>query len=231
MEATTESAMSRRLYKSRQHRVIDGICGGIAEYFEVDPTIVRIVWVMITLLGGSGFVLYIAAMIIMPVNPVNSVTAQPTAASAKRTDRKRFWGVFLILFGTFILFTNLGLFEAFQWWHHLSWEIMFPIVLIVVGLWFMYVHTRKPIVVNQSTQDTYGEQSQSTIVKHFHELKRSKTDRKLFGVCGGIASYFNVDSTIVRVLYIFLVLASFGWGLLLYLIMTIVMPEEKPTTT
>ena len=63
MEAGTYT--QKRLYKSRRNRVIDGICGGIAEYFDIDVTIVRILWVLLTLLGGSGFFLYIAAMIIM----------------------------------------------------------------------------------------------------------------------------------------------------------------------
>ncbi|TAK61174.1 MAG: PspC domain-containing protein [Bacteroidetes bacterium] len=63
------------------------------------------------------------------------------------------------------------------------------------------------------------------------ELKRSTTDKKIFGVCGGIANYFGIDSTIVRIIYLVLVFASFGWGLLLYVILTLLMPEEKPTTT
>ncbi|MBI3190059.1 MAG: PspC domain-containing protein, partial [Ignavibacteriales bacterium] len=49
----------RRLFKSRRDKMIDGVCGGIAEYFEIDPTIVRILWVLITLAGGSGIFLYI----------------------------------------------------------------------------------------------------------------------------------------------------------------------------
>jgi phage shock protein C len=63
----------------------------------------------------------------------------------------------------------------------------------------------------------------------FRELRRSVKDKKLFGVCGGIAAYFNVDSTIVRILYICLVIASFGWGLLLYIILVLLMPEERPS--
>ncbi|MBI1804096.1 MAG: PspC domain-containing protein [Ignavibacteriae bacterium] len=63
------------------------------------------------------------------------------------------------------------------------------------------------------------------------ELRRSIKDRKLFGVCGGLGEYFGLDSTIVRIVYIFLVLASFGWALLLYIILGLVMPEEKPVTT
>ncbi|MBQ3124050.1 MAG: PspC domain-containing protein [Clostridia bacterium] len=57
------------------------------------------------------------------------------------------------------------------------------------------------------------------------KLFRSTTDRKLFGVCGGIAEYFNIDSTIVRLILIFLVLCV-GTGVLAYLIAAILIPED-----
>lgn len=43
-----------------------GVCGGIAEYFNIDPTLVRLVWVLITLMGGAGILAYIIAAIIIP---------------------------------------------------------------------------------------------------------------------------------------------------------------------
>lgn len=57
------------------------------------------------------------------------------------------------------------------------------------------------------------------------KLFRSTTDRKLFGVCGGIAEYFNIDSTIVRLILIFLVLCV-GTGVLAYLIAALLIPED-----
>ena len=62
----------KRLCKSRTNRMIDGVCGGVAEYFGLDPTLVRIAWVLLTLLGGSGILLYIVGMIIMPTSPFAS---------------------------------------------------------------------------------------------------------------------------------------------------------------
>ncbi|MDO4594890.1 MAG: PspC domain-containing protein [Tissierellia bacterium] len=59
--------MKNRLYRSSHDRIIAGVCGGIAEYFDIDPTIVRILWVLVTLAGvGSGVLIYIIAAIIMP---------------------------------------------------------------------------------------------------------------------------------------------------------------------
>ena len=60
---------NKRLYKSRSNREFCGVCGGIAEYFGLDPTLVRVGWVLATLLGGSGLLAYIIAAIVMPEQP------------------------------------------------------------------------------------------------------------------------------------------------------------------
>ncbi len=55
----------KRLYKSRSERKLCGVCGGIAEYFNIDPTLIRLLWALIAL-TGSGILLYIIAAIIIP---------------------------------------------------------------------------------------------------------------------------------------------------------------------
>ena len=62
--------MNKRLYKSNANRMICGVCGGIAEYFDIDPTLVRLGWILFCALGGSGFLAYIIAAVIIPENPV-----------------------------------------------------------------------------------------------------------------------------------------------------------------
>ena len=61
--------MGKRLYKSNKNKMIDGAFGGIAEYFDIDPTLVRLGWVLFCALGGSGIIAYIIAEIIIPRNP------------------------------------------------------------------------------------------------------------------------------------------------------------------
>ena len=61
--------MSKKLYKSNTNKMLEGVCGGIAEYFGVDPTIVRLAWVVFCALGGSGILAYIIAAIIIPSAP------------------------------------------------------------------------------------------------------------------------------------------------------------------
>lgn len=58
--------MKKKLYKSRTDKKLCGVCGGIAEYFDMDVTLVRLAWVAFTLLGGSGILAYIIAAIVMP---------------------------------------------------------------------------------------------------------------------------------------------------------------------
>ncbi|MDO5572727.1 MAG: PspC domain-containing protein [bacterium] len=59
----------KRLYKSRNDRVICGVCGGFAEYLKMDPTIVRLIMVLIALTGG-GIIAYLIAAIVMPERPM-----------------------------------------------------------------------------------------------------------------------------------------------------------------
>jgi phage shock protein PspC (stress-responsive transcriptional regulator) len=58
------------------------------------------------------------------------------------------------------------------------------------------------------------------------KLYRSSTNKKLFGVCGGLAEYFDVDATVVRIIFLLLVLGA-GTGLLAYLVCALIMPEKK----
>lgn len=57
----------KRLYRSNANKMICGVCGGLAEYINIDPTIVRLLWVVFSFAGGFGLLAYIIAAIIMPV--------------------------------------------------------------------------------------------------------------------------------------------------------------------
>ncbi|MBN8921693.1 MAG: PspC family transcriptional regulator [Rhodanobacter sp. 68-29] len=61
--------MEKRLCRSRQNRMLAGVCGGIAEYLGWDPTMVRLLWIVLTLLGGSGILIYLVMWLVMPESP------------------------------------------------------------------------------------------------------------------------------------------------------------------
>jgi phage shock protein C len=62
-------AERRKLYRSRTNRQVAGVCGGLAEYFNLDATLIRVLFVVLAVLGGSGIVLYLAMWIIVPREP------------------------------------------------------------------------------------------------------------------------------------------------------------------
>lgn len=56
----------KRLFRSRDDRMVCGVCGGIAKYFDVDPSLVRLGWILFSALGGSGILAYIIAAVVIP---------------------------------------------------------------------------------------------------------------------------------------------------------------------
>ncbi|NOQ37949.1 PspC domain-containing protein [archaeon] len=56
----------KKLYRSKKDRMLAGVCGGIGEYFGIDSTLVRILWVLLTFGGGAGIILYIICAIVVP---------------------------------------------------------------------------------------------------------------------------------------------------------------------
>ena len=58
--------MEKKLYRSQDNKMICGVCGGIAEYFRIDPTVIRLAFALLACFGGSGILAYFVAAIIMP---------------------------------------------------------------------------------------------------------------------------------------------------------------------
>jgi phage shock protein C len=70
----------RRLYRSRRDRQLAGVAGGMAEYLEIDPTIVRLLWIASIFLGGFGILLYIVMAFIVPLDPTQALAGGPWRA-------------------------------------------------------------------------------------------------------------------------------------------------------
>lgn len=62
--------MEKRLYKSRTEKMLGGVCGGIAQYFDIDPTLVRLAWLIAIFCFGGGLIAYLIAYIVIPREPV-----------------------------------------------------------------------------------------------------------------------------------------------------------------
>jgi phage shock protein PspC (stress-responsive transcriptional regulator) len=66
----------KRLYRSRKDRVIAGVCGGIGDYFEIDPTLIRLIWLLLGL-TGTGILAYIVAWVMIPEEPGSAPATAP----------------------------------------------------------------------------------------------------------------------------------------------------------
>lgn len=85
--------MNRKLYRSRKDKMLGGVAGGLAEYFDIDPTLVRIAFVIILFLGGSGILAYLILWIVVPEEPYvfnmpGSGTDQSQTGEQKTDEQK-----------------------------------------------------------------------------------------------------------------------------------------------
>jgi phage shock protein PspC (stress-responsive transcriptional regulator) len=136
----------KRLYRSETNRIIAGVCGGLGEYFDLDPTLIRLFFVLLTVFGGSGILLYIILWLVIP--PESAVLsssedrvkrnveemkgraegfARDIRNVAAKDESRMWWGVLILLAGFVILFSNFGLISAF----HLG--RLWPLILIALG--------------------------------------------------------------------------------------------------
>lgn len=81
--------MSKKLYKSTTDRKLCGVCAGIANYLNVDPTVVRLLWALITFLGGAGVIAYIVCALVIPDEPYNNNYQDPYYAPTDDSNNQQ----------------------------------------------------------------------------------------------------------------------------------------------
>ena len=161
-----ETGPLRRLVRSRHERMVAGVCGGLGRYFDTDPVIWRLGFVLVTLMGGAGLLAYIILAIVLPeegrdeaaratleehaedlANAGQQLGDELTASGQRLREDLRGWsdyrspedtarrqrsrqlgGMILIGLGALFLLGNMGI---FAW---VSWDKLWPAVLIVIGL-------------------------------------------------------------------------------------------------
>jgi phage shock protein C len=116
--------MEKHLYRSRQNRILGGVCGGIAEYFGLDPTLVRIITVLLMLLPGIGVLTYVILWIVIPARPIGEEIEEPSKPLS--STNRYLPGIILIAFGLLLLFR--------EYVFHFTWSDFWPLVLIVLGV-------------------------------------------------------------------------------------------------
>jgi len=145
--------MSRRLYRSQTESVIAGVAGGVAEYFDLDPAIVRVVWALLAIItGGVFFILYIVMWIVVPLapepldgadggsatpgaDPATGWNAQPPRAQRRSGGGSWVFGLILIGLGLYFL--------AREYLPAVNFNRLWPLGLVLLGLVLLFGAIRR----------------------------------------------------------------------------------------
>lgn len=123
----TKSEEPPRLYRSSSNRMIGGVCGGLGEYFNIDPTIVRLAWIAFAFMGGSGILAYLIAWVVIPEQ--GSTPGQGSSRRYNHKDTSLFLGTLLIIFG--------GLFLIRKFVPIFDLNLIWPLFLILFGVYLL----------------------------------------------------------------------------------------------
>ena len=144
--------MRDRLFRSPDNKVIGGVCGGLGDYFDVDPVLIRIIAVMLGLASGFGIVAYLVAWIIIPQREF--VAAKQTEPSNEESMAPRSYsswnrylpGIVLIGIGVILLVRDN--------WYWFDWGEFWPALLIIGGLTLIFRKFKRPDPARSSAAES-----------------------------------------------------------------------------
>jgi phage shock protein C len=140
---------TKKLYRSSNDKIIAGVCGGLGEYFSVDSTLIRILFVALALANGFGVLLYIIMALVVPKDKksgrkenINDLAegAKNLANRARSSENARnLLGLIVVGLGLIVLIKNI--IPVPPIWLHT--EIFWPVVIIVIGLYLIFSNKQK----------------------------------------------------------------------------------------
>lgn len=237
----------RMLYRHPTDKMAGGVAGGLAESFNLDPSLVRILWLVLTVVtSGGGLLAYLALWLLLPVGTTDS--GQQGPAALELNDRNIGRAAFaLIGLGVIWFLSNVG---ALPWlWAGFSSTmslIFWPALLIGAGYLIlrgrgkgdgeelaqdlrtkasnMGANLKEKLGAKAPNRDDVKAGMRSA--KQRIPFKRSRTDRMFLGVCGGLGRTFGIDANLVRLIWVAFSIGSLGTGVLIYVLVGLLLPEE-----
>ena len=191
----------KKLQRSKSNVVIAGVCSGIAEYLKMDTATIRIFALLTLLLGGWGAVAYIITTLLLPVEQKPKQLTDDEIYSQQKENFMTVLSGLLILAGIYFALVYIG-FRSSERIFILPNDFVFPFVSMALGIILLRT---KVAVFSESGFQTPG------------SFSRSRTDRKIMGVCGGLSRYLNVDSSALRIIFILATLLTLGIFSIVYI--------------
>src|SRR4051812_35287632 len=240
-----ESGVKRMLYRHPQDRFIGGVCGGLGELIGLDANLVRLLWIIATLVtGGGGILAYVALWMLLPVGTAAAGQVRPPTLAVNGLNMGR-TAIFLIVLGGLWFLANIG---ALPWLWGSFWRIMnivfWPAVLIGIGYLILNYSSRSQFKLNwdwRQSKDrmasgvTERMPTKQTLKDGYNSfrqrfpLKRSSTDRIFMGDCGGIGHRIGIDPNLVRLVWAAFSVGSIGMGVLIYVLLGLFLVPEQVT--
>ncbi len=199
----------QRLYRSNRGRLLLGVCSGLGEYLNIDPNLIRVIWILFAVVVPGGILLYLLTPLFISI--------RPDEEPASLMSRNQLLAFIFIAIGLILLVSQYHFWDS-RWFNliRIPLDAFLAIIFIVTGLLIFFFGgvRRDPMYFAME-----GEK----------RLFRSEQERKLLGVCGGIAAYFNTDPSLVRLLFVAFTLVSIWLGVILYVILALLMPQQPHT--
>ena len=226
-----QPTLRRILYRHPSEKMVAGVCGGIADYTGWDPSLVRTLWVIITFVsGGAGLLAYLILALLLPVGTNHTGQVQPPALQFGENTTKVAAGV-IIAIGVMWLLGNVGILPVLvRVFGRFVGILFWPALLIGIGMLLLRANSKKDLKDEvsdaasrmKSAVDSKlpsGDEVRSGFARMQANLplRRSQSDKVIFGVFGGIAQKTGVDANLLRLIWAAVTVGSMGAGLLLYI--------------
>lgn len=233
----------RPLYRHPTHRIFGGVCGGVADYLNLDAGLVRILWLVLSIpTAGAGFLAYLVLWLLLPVGTSQSGVQEQAAIRFSGRNAQRA-GMLLVGIGALWLLANVGI---LPWIWNAFWSVVgvvfWPALLIGAGMLLLknqkewrasFAQWRSQFrngVRQQSGRVNVDRTAVKDSMRQIYQripLKRSRTDRLWLGVSGGMARTFRLDANLIRLFWVLFSVGTMGFGVLIYAIVGAILPEQS----
>ena len=140
----------KKLYRSQENKIIAGVCGGVGEYLEVDPVLIRLVWGVLFLFGGIGLLAYLVAWMIIPSTDL-FIGSSAKPSEEKSSEIRTNYGVQIVI-GLFLILMGFTLLMR-DWWYfdslirdliRIGWRYFIPAFLVGIGVYIIFKSDKRP---------------------------------------------------------------------------------------
>ena len=199
--------VKKQLLRPKNDRIFLGVCSGLAKYYEVSKTLVRLLFAMASILGGLGVVIYFLVFLFTSAESEEGKTNY----RIQHKNAKILFGISLIIIGFYSIIFPTNYFPI-AFFIYVPMKIIAPIILLIAGVWIQKYYRSR---VDENSQ---------------HKFQKATNGKLFLGVCAGLAEYFGAYVIVVRLLFVIFAFATMGIGVLLYLLIAYLSKQESVVT-